>query len=179
LSPGTDRYASLRLEVNYIAARRALCAVCRRRAQLGRVLLPGGNELRVVLAVPRSDRAPGGGAGGHLGREGRADADGVANPEDGPHRPSAGRHGPEAVNRLSGKSGDIPHWAADAWPAAWGKTLVLPASEPPGASSQLSVLRFRRAPHRRRFLAGGTEASGFSAPFASAWLFRRAVDAEE
>ena len=40
----------------------------RRRAELGAVLLPGGHELRFLLPVPRADRPPGGGAGGHLRR---------------------------------------------------------------------------------------------------------------
>ena len=35
----------------------------RRRAELGRVLLSRGHELRVVLAVPCADRPTGGGAG--------------------------------------------------------------------------------------------------------------------
>ena len=37
----------------------------RRRAQFGRVLLSGGHELRVLLAVPCPDRAAGSSAGGH------------------------------------------------------------------------------------------------------------------
>ena len=36
----------------------------RRRAEFGRVLLPGRHELRFLLAVPCADRAAGGGAGG-------------------------------------------------------------------------------------------------------------------
>ena len=37
----------------------------RRRAELGRVLLPGGHGLRVLLPVPCADRPAGGGAGRH------------------------------------------------------------------------------------------------------------------
>ena len=40
----------------------------RRRAELGAVLLSRGHELRVLLPVPRADRAAGGGAGGHFRR---------------------------------------------------------------------------------------------------------------
>ena len=48
----------------------------RRRAELGGVLLPRGHELRFVLALPRADRAAGGGAGGD-GRQDGDDADRV------------------------------------------------------------------------------------------------------
>ena len=48
-----------------------------RRAELGDVLLPGGNELCVLLAVPCADRQAGGGAGGDFGRQVRSHADGV------------------------------------------------------------------------------------------------------
>ncbi len=39
-----------------------------RRAQLRAILLSRGHELRVLLALPRADRASGGGAGSHLWR---------------------------------------------------------------------------------------------------------------
>ena len=39
-----------------------------RRAEFGGVLLPGGDELRVVLAVSCADREAGGGAGGDCRR---------------------------------------------------------------------------------------------------------------
>jgi hypothetical protein len=54
-----------------------ICGRARRRSQLRGILLPRGDELRVVLAVSYSDRTSGCGAGGDFRRQERHDAHGA------------------------------------------------------------------------------------------------------